>query len=82
MKHYPLILQSDRDVAEDIIAGANFFEAASIQKRNEMMDEMVEKSKKHKKGKKSLSLLELHRKKLKKEKKVRNEIMTRQIDTH
>jgi hypothetical protein len=65
------ILQKNTDVAEADVTDADIFEAASIQRRNEIMDQIVEKSKKHKKGKKSLSLLELHQKKLKKKKKVR-----------
>ena len=63
-----LILQKNTDVAEDNETNADLFEAASIQRRNEIMDAVVEKSKKHKKGRKSLSLLELHQKKLKKKK--------------
>lgn len=66
-----IIFQKDKDVVENAVSDADLLEAASLRKRNEIMDEIVEKSKKHKKGKKSLTLLELHEKKLKKKKKVR-----------
>lgn len=50
------------------VSESNFFETSAIDKRNQVMDEMVKRSKKHKKEKKTL--LELHQDKLTKKKKV------------